>query len=109
MEIAAKYQMTKNIRSYMFFTLGLLGLSILVIWWAKSGQADRFLGEISVNSRETIFWSAVITATLSFLVSAFLFYIWGNAKKHVLKLIELYDKKFPNAKFQWERSKKKKQ
>jgi|GEM_PF-4034459 len=99
MEIAAKYQMTKNIRNYMFIALFIGIISIAITWWGFSDFQDSFFANIDEGTRNTIGWIGTILAVIGVTLSAFLYYVFRNAKKHVLGLIDFYDTKFPSSKY----------
>ena len=102
LEIAAKYKMTKNIRSYMFITATLLLITIVLVLWSFAGLHDSFLSNIAENQRMTIGWISLVSGLVFVVLTLLLFSAFRNAKKHVSTLIENYDKKYPQAKYDGE-------
>ena len=100
MEIASKYQMVKHIRGYAFFMLIVFVLGSLCAWWGFSSITERPLANISFSSHVTIAWVAVALAFIGLLSSSFLFYVLGNAGKHIVRLIDIYDEKYPETRYQ---------
>ena len=108
MEIAAKFQMTKNIRGYFIFAVIIFGVAAVFTWWGFSGFKDSILDKISTDTRQIIAWIALVIAIIGLVFSILFFIGYRNAKKHVLSLIDAYDKRFPNAKYHSDTPKKEK-
>lgn len=99
MEIATKYQMTKNIRSYMIFMFVLFVIGAVFAWWGFLNIQDPFIKNVSNQSREIIAWIGLVIGSLGLILTVFLFYVMNNARKYVLQLINIYDQKYPNSKY----------
>jgi hypothetical protein len=99
MEIAAKYQMTKNIQGYLLLVMILLVLSVSIGWWAFGNFNDPLLSGIGAETKSILGWVAVVVGTISLLASGLLVWVIRNARKHVKMLIADFDKRYPNSKY----------
>ena len=99
LEIAAKYQMTKNIRGYMMIALIIMVIASFFTWWGFSGFVDPILKDVAEQTRSIVAWIGIVVAILSLVVSCLMYFGYGNAKKHVLALIHLYNEQYPNSKY----------
>jgi len=99
MEIAAKYQMTKNIQGYLMLVMVLLVACGTFGWWGFSNFQDPVLKNIDPNTRQLIAWIASVSGVILLAISGFLIFVIRNARNHIKMLIGEFDKTYPTAKY----------
>ncbi len=92
-------QMIDSLHSYLIFSLVVVVIGLLCVWWGFGGLNTRFLARFSPHTRIVVAWVAVSVTLLNLLFAAYLFGVTNNAKKHLEKDIKEYNEKFPQAKY----------